>query len=101
MKSAAELDRETTNPSASEPMGGRAAATVQPKSALVAKLLRRGKGASLAELQNATAWQPHSVRAFLSGLRKRGQVLIREQRKSGDTAYRIASGKAVTGLADA
>jgi DNA-binding IclR family transcriptional regulator len=53
------------------------------------RLLRRGKGASLAELQNATAWQPHSVRAFLSGLRKKGLALSKEQRRSGETAYRL------------
>jgi hypothetical protein len=76
-----------------EPAEGRASVAAQPKSVLVTKLLRRGKGATLAELQDATAWQPHSVRAFLSGLRKKGEVLVKEQRKSGDTAYRIAAGK--------
>lgn len=43
--------------------------TKHSKSNLVVKLLRRAKGATLAELQEVTAWQPHSVRAFLSGLR--------------------------------
>ena len=60
-----------------------------PKSLTVAKLLRRGKGATTAELQEATNWQPHSVRAFLSGLRKKGATLVKEQRKSGETAYRL------------
>lgn len=63
----------------------------QTKSALVTKLLRRAKGATLAELQEATAWQPHSVRAFLSGLRKKGACVIKEQRRSGETSYRIVS----------
>jgi hypothetical protein len=44
----------------------------------VKKLLRRGKGPSLVELQHATGWQAHSVRAFLSGLRKKGEVLVKE-----------------------
>ena len=84
-----------------QPAEGGASSTAQPKSALVTKLLRRGKGATLPELQDATGWQPHSVRAFLSGLRKKGEVLVKEQRKSGDTAYRIPMGKAAAAPADA
>ena len=34
-------------------------------------------------------WQPHSVRAFLSGLRKRGATIEREERRGGAKAYRI------------
>lgn len=64
-----------------------------PKSALVKKLLQRAKGASLAELQEATAWQAHSVRAYLSGMRKKGDDLAKEQRKSGETAYRLMTAK--------
>jgi len=64
----------------------------------VIKLLRRSKGATLAELQEATSWQPHSVRAFLSGLRKKGSAVRKEQRKSGETAYRLA-GKAASAVA--
>jgi DNA-binding IclR family transcriptional regulator len=67
------------------------------KSATVIKLLSRAKGASVAELMAVTNWQPHSVRAFLSGLRKKGNVLTRDQRKNGEQAYRIA--EAVTASA--
>ena len=59
------------------------------KSATVIKLLSRTKGASIAEVTAVTSWQPHSVRAFLSGLRKKGNVLTREQRKNGEQTYRI------------
>ena len=59
------------------------------KSGAVIKMLSRGRGATLAEVSEATSWQPHSARAFFSGLRKRGLVLVREERKNGDTAYRI------------
>jgi len=65
---------------------------VQPapsKSDIVIKLLLRAKGATALELKGATAWQPHSVRAFLSGLRKKGRVIVREARKGGESAYRI------------
>jgi hypothetical protein len=59
------------------------------KSAVVIKLLARARGATALELTTATDWQPHTVRAHLSGLRKKGIVLVREARKSGESAYRI------------
>jgi threonine dehydrogenase-like Zn-dependent dehydrogenase len=67
------------------------APTAVSKSAVVAKLLARPKGATVDEVITATGWQPHSVRAFLSGLRKRGQALIREERKDGRNAYRVGA----------
>ena len=42
-------------------------------------LLRRRDGAALGELETATGWQPHSVRAALSGLRKRDIDILREK----------------------
>ena len=59
------------------------------KSAAVQKLLSRNKGATLAEIMNPTHWQPHSARAFLTGLRKKGIVLLRETQTTGDTSWRI------------
>ena len=49
-------------------------------------LLQRPEGARLPELEKATGWQPHSVRAALTGLRKRGIEVIRE-RKDDVTTY--------------
>jgi predicted ArsR family transcriptional regulator len=67
--------------------------TVKPKmltkSAIVIALLSRGKGASIDEICKATKWQTHSVRAFLTGLRKKGIVVTRKQRGQEGTAYRI------------
>ena len=60
------------------------------KSEAVIKMLSRGRGATLAEVSEATSWQLHSARAFFSGLRKRGLILVREERKNGETAYHIA-----------
>ncbi len=71
------------------------------KSDCVTRLLRRAKGATLAELQEVTSWQPHSVRAFLSGLRKKGSAVSKEQRKSGETAYHIRGKAAAAVAADA
>lgn len=59
------------------------------KTAAVIKLLSRTKGATSAEMTAATNWQPHSVRAYLTGLRKKGHVFMREARKSGESAYRL------------
>ena len=59
------------------------------KSAAVIKLLSRNKGATLAEIMTATSWQPHSSRAFLTGLRKKGMTLLKETRRDGETSYRI------------
>lgn len=61
----------------------------QTKAATVQKLLARTKGATLAELTDATAWQPHTTRAFLTGIRKKGITLVRECRANGDTCWRI------------
>ena len=64
---------------------------IATKSAHMSKLLRRPRGATIAELCAATNWQPHSVRALLSGLRKKGVSLHRETRRSGEGSYRIAA----------
>lgn len=59
------------------------------KAATVQKLLCRPKGATLAEIVAATGWLPHSARAFMTGLRKKGLQLIHECRTNGETAWRI------------
>ncbi len=58
------------------------------KAAMVTKILSREKGATLLEMGKATGWQPHSCRAFLTGLRKKTRIL-KEQRGDGKLAYRI------------
>lgn len=52
-------------------------------------LLVRGEGASVAEIAEATGWQAHSVRAALSGLRKRGVVIERMGRDGRACRYRV------------
>lgn len=61
----------------------------QTKSAKVITLLQRGKGASIEDICKATNWKPHSIRAFFTGLRKKGFMLAREQRGDEGTVYRI------------
>lgn len=78
-----------------------ASATHRPsKSAVVTKLLSRPRGASLGDINNVTGWQAHSIRAFLTGLRKKGIVLAREQRRDGVTGYRIIKAPATSAASE-
>ncbi len=71
-----------------------AVSTARPtKTVIVTKLLSRPRGASLGDITSVTGWQAHSIRAFLTGLRKKGVSLEREQRKDGATSYRISKAK--------
>ena len=47
-------------------------------------LLRAGTGASLDDMTEATGWQAHTVRAAMTGLRKRGFEITRHV--EGNTA---------------
>ncbi len=58
------------------------------KSAAVIELLSREVGATGPELIAATSWLPHTVRAALTGLRKKGHVIERTKRDEA-TCYRI------------
>ena len=61
------------------------------KQALVTEMLGAKGGATLDALVNATGWLPHTTRAALTGLRKRG-FSIERTRKAGEASmYRIAS----------
>jgi hypothetical protein len=54
----------------------------------VVALLEREQGATLAEMVEATGWLPHTTRAALTGLRKKGRAIAKTKR--GDaTCYRI------------
>ena len=63
------------------------------KSSAVLTLLHRDKGATVIELVEATGWQPHTARAMLTGLRKKGHAI--ERRKCDDvTCYHLPIGDA-------
>ena len=62
------------------------------KTSTILRHLRRANGASIAQLQKATGWKPHSVRAALTGLRKKGHDVQRENDPKGVTVYRILKG---------
>ena len=60
----------------------------------ILNLLRRKGGASIAEMQKVSGWQPHSVRGFLSGTVKTrlGLKLSSTMSKSGERRYTIVAG---------
>ena len=64
--------------------------TKTTKIAAVIRLLRRPSGATIAQIQRTTGWKPHSVRAALTGLRKKGNDIQRDKDAKGVTVYRIA-----------
>jgi len=65
----------------------------QTKQQTCLDLLSRPEGATIEELQVATAWQQHSVRGFLAGAvkKKLGLTLLSEKPGAGPRRYRIAS----------
>jgi hypothetical protein len=60
------------------------------KKAEVLALMKRAKGATLAEIITATGWQPHTVRGFVSTLGKKGGENIESTKSAdGERTYRI------------
>jgi hypothetical protein len=66
-------------------------------------MLRRPESATVAQIAEATGWQPHMVRGFFAGLKRRGievsalervrQIGPNKQGAKGSyTVYRIAEG---------
>ena len=65
------------------------------KSASFHILFRCPRGASRTQLQSATHWQSHSLRAALTRLRKAGQTIERlPPHKTGGARYRITDATA-------
>jgi len=58
----------------------------------VLALLRGGQGSSIAEICEATGWQPHSVRGFMSGaLKRRLKIEVSsEKNENGERRYFVA-----------
>ncbi len=63
------------------------------KTEMVLTLLQREHGATMPDLIAATGWLPHTTRAALTGLRKKGHVIERFKR-ADVTCYRIAGAQA-------
>lgn len=55
----------------------------------VIDLLRRKQGALLTDIVEMTGWQPHTARAALTGLKKKGHA-IESRRMDNQTTYFLA-----------
>ena len=62
---------------------------LETKIGKVIALLKRDVGATLEEMVTATGWLPHTTRAALTGLKKKGHVIERDKRDNV-TCYHIA-----------
>ena len=67
---------------------GKTRALADTKIGKVTELLRRKNGATLEQLASETGWQKHTVRAALTGLKKKGHAVVREKR-DGRSTYLI------------
>ena len=74
--------------------GGAASPRAGTKQALVIEMLCAKGGATLNALVEATGWLPHTTRATLTGLRKRGFSIERTREEGSDSIYRIVSAPA-------
>jgi len=58
-------------------------------------LLRRPQGTTIEHAAKTLAWQPHSVRGFISGvLKKRLGLTIASDKSEGERVYRVSSAEA-------
>ena len=60
------------------------------KLSTILKLLSRPNGATIEQLQKVTTWQRHSIRAAITGLRKKGHNIQREKNAKGMAVYSVA-----------
>jgi hypothetical protein len=101
----AEAPQQQSKPAATDASGpdivGERARSLTPRAgsklARLIDLLQRSEGATVPNLIEATGWLPHTTRAALTGLRKRGYAVARERVDGGDSVYRIASPAADAG----
>jgi uncharacterized protein DUF3489 len=69
---------------------GAAEARINKKAEVIA-MMKRAKGATLAEIMEATSWQAHTVRGFVSILGSKGGEKIESSKNAaGERTYRIA-----------
>ncbi|MGJ8562829.1 MAG: DUF3489 domain-containing protein [Alphaproteobacteria bacterium] len=59
------------------------------KQAKLVAMLSRKSGVTLTKASEALGWQPHTTRATMTGLKKRGYVIERLVREAKDSLYLI------------
>jgi len=73
-----------------EPVPGKPRDKRASKTTLVLSLLSRAEGATINQLTAATGWLPHTARAALTGLKKKGNVITSEKLEGQVRVYRVA-----------
>lgn len=63
----------------------------QTKTDLVRELLSRSEGATLDQLVTATGWLPHTARAALTGLKKKGKAITSDKAQGEPRVYRVVA----------
>ena len=86
-KPARKMAREPKAGAAAEPMPKRPS-----KSAAVLAMLQRPEGATLDQLVIATGWLPHTARAALTGLKKKGYEITSDKPAGGARTYHVTVG---------
>ncbi|WP_417818935.1 DUF3489 domain-containing protein [Tritonibacter scottomollicae] len=85
------MTKQTTTKSAGSSKKSTKETAAKPRETKIGKviaLLKRKDGATLDEMVEATGWLPHTTRAALTGLKKKGHTI--ECDKRGDAnCYRI------------
>ena len=77
------------SPAAKKP-AGRASDRTNKKAEVIA-MMKRAKGATLAEIMATTGWQRHTVRGFVSILGSKGGEKIESSKNTaGERTYKIA-----------
>lgn len=82
---------ETSSPAPSAEVEAERAKPVS-KSSLVLAMLQRPEGATIAQIVKAIGWLPHTTRAALTGLKKKGHQLTSEKPEGKERLYRVAAG---------
>lgn len=77
----------------------RAASRAGSKHARLVAMLAAADGATLDALASSLGWLPHTTRAAMSGLRKRGMAIERLRGADGRSLYRIARATNAAGAA--
>lgn len=62
------------------------------KASLVLQLLERPEGATVTQLVAATNWLPHTTRAALTGLKKKGHDVTSSKVDGEERVYRVVAG---------
>lgn len=71
----------------------------QSKTDLLMGMLK-GAGSTSKEMEQATGWQPHSVRGYLGTLRKKGLNVISKKLPGEPTIYRIGAAPKAEAVGD-